>query len=299
VKILVTGAGGLLGTRICELALKNKHTVYSTYSQHTPTYGTQIKLDITDKTALTRTFEKVKPDAVVHAAAISDVDKCEKEKALAWKINTEATGNIAEQCFKKSCFLLYVSTDYVFDGSKGNYLETDLPNPINYYGLTKLEGEISVKKSNAKHCAARTSVLYGANPAAGKINFALWLINKLQKKEEVKIVTDQRNSPTYNTNLAEMILEIVEKQTTGTFHLAGAEPVTRYKFAQRIAETFELDPELISPTSSENMSWLAKRPKDTSLNVEKASQRLSKKPIMMHEALEKMKKEMKLLKNKN
>lgn len=292
-KILVTGAGGLLGTRICELALRNHHGVYSVYSQHLPKYGTQVRLDITDKAALTTAFEKVKPDAVIHTAALSDVDRCEKEKTLAWKINAEATGNIAEQCFKEGHFLLYVSTDYVFDGSKGNYLERDLTGPINYYGLTKLRGEEFVEGSNAEHSVARTSVIYGAIPAAGKINFALWLINRLKKKEEVKVVTDQRNSPTLNTNLAEMILEIVEKRQTGTFHLAGAEPMTRYEFAQQIAETFDLDSECIIPVSSESMSWLANRPRDSSLNVEKAARTLSKGPMQAREALERMKKELK------
>jgi len=292
VKLLVTGASGLLGTRICQLAIKQNYEVYSAHSQHAPQFGTPIKLDITDSTALKQIFDKTKPDAVVHSAAFSDVDKCEKEKDLAWKTNAESTSNIAQLCHKRNCFLVYVSTDYVFNGEKGNYKETERTAPINHYGLSKLKGEQEVKQSRAEHCIARTSVIYGSIPAAGKINFALWLIEKLRKKEETKTVTDQWNSPTLNTNLAEMVLEIVERRTTGTFHLAGATRLSRYEFAQNIAETFNLDKNLLCPTSSKEMQWLAKRPKDSSLNVDKAKQTLKNKPLQISEALSKLKMEM-------
>ena len=290
--MLVTGASGLLGTRICQLATKQDYEVYSVHSQHAPQFGTPIKLDITDSVALKRVFDKTKPDAVVQSAALSDVDKCEKEKDLAWKINVESTSNIAQLCHNHNCFLVYVSTDYVFNGEKGNYKETEQTAPINNYGLTKLKGEEEIKKSRAEYCIARTSVIYGSIPAAGKINFALWLIEKLRKKEETKTVTDQWNSPTLNTNLAEMILEIVEKRITGTFHLAGATRLSRYEFAQKIAETFNLDENLLRPTSSEKMPWIAKRPRDTSLNVEKAKQTLNNKPLQISEALSRLKMEM-------
>jgi len=291
VKLLVTGASGLLGTRICQLAAKQNYEVYSAHSEHIPQFGTPIKLDITDGTALKRLFDKTKPNVVVHSAALTDVDKCEKEKDLAWKINVESTSNIAQLCHKHNCFLVYVSTDYVFNGEKGNYKETEQTAPINNYGLTKLKGEEEIKQSRAEYCIARTSVIYGSIPAAGKVNFALWLIENLRKKEETKTVTDLWNSPTLNTNLAEMILETIEKRITGTFHLAGTTRLSRYEFAQKIAETFDLDENLLRPTSSEKMPWIAKRPRDTSLNVEKAKQTLKNKPLQISEALSKLKME--------
>jgi dTDP-4-dehydrorhamnose reductase len=292
VKLLVTGASGLLGTRICQLSVGHNNEVYSAYSQHLPQSETPIKLDITDGTALKQLFEKTKPDVVVHSAALTDVDKCEKERDLAWKINVESTSNIAQLCHKHNCFLVYISTDYVFNGEKGNYRETEQTAPINNYGLTKLKGEEEIKKSKAEYCIARTSVIYGSNPAAGKINFALWLLEKLRKKEEAKTVIDQWNSPTFNTNLAEMVLEILERRITGTFHLAGATRLTRHEFAQKIAETFNLDQNLLRPTSSEKMPWIAKRPRDTSLSVEKAKQTLKNKPLQISEALSRLKIEM-------
>jgi dTDP-4-dehydrorhamnose reductase len=183
-----------------------------------------------------------------------------------------------------------VSTDYVFDGEKGAYRETDNAAPINHYGLTKLKGEEAVQALD-KYCIARGSVIYGSTPATGKVNFALWLLDKLRKKEEVKIVIDQWNSPTLNVSMAEMIIETLEKRTTGTFHLAGATRLSRYEFAQRFAATFNLDPKYIAPVQSKQIKWVARRPRDSSLNVKKAEHELTNKPLGIHEALKEMKKE--------
>jgi dTDP-4-dehydrorhamnose reductase len=154
------------------------------------------------------------------------------------------------------------------------YKETNQPSPINHYGLTKLEGEKAVKTYANEYCIARASVIYGSIPATGKINFALWLLEKLRNKEKVKIVTDRWNSPILNTNLANMILEITERKITGTYHLAGATRINRYNFAKLIAKNFNLNTNLITPTLSNQFKWIAKRPKDSSLNTQKAQQTL-------------------------
>jgi dTDP-4-dehydrorhamnose reductase len=225
----------------------------------------------------------------VHAAALTDVDKCEVEKKLAWKTNFEATANLARLCQARGIFLLYVSTDYVFDGEKGLYREKDPPCPINHYGLAKLRGEEAVQALDS-FCVARGSIIYGAAPATGKTNFALWVLENLRNREEVKIITDQWNSPTLNVSMAEMMMEILEKRTTGIFHLAGATRLSRIEFAQCLAETFDLDPTCIIPIQSKQMKWVAKRPRDSSLNVRKAEQTLVNKPLTIREALGKMKK---------
>ena len=291
VKLLITGASGLLGSKLCELTTRKNYEVYSAYSQHKPLYGAPIQFDVSAKDAVEKIFKKVDPEAVVHAAALTNVDECESEKELAWKINVEGTENIAESCEKHRAFLVYISTDYVFDGEKGMYKENDKPAPINYYGLTKLRGEESVENLAEQYCIARSSVVYGSVPATGKINFALWLLDKLERKEVVKIVTDQWNSPTLNTNLADMILEVLERKLTGIFHLAGATRLSRYEFAKFLAEIFRLDTNLISPASSKEIPWTAKRPRDSSLDVDRACQTIRNKPLKILEALEKMKKE--------
>jgi dTDP-4-dehydrorhamnose reductase len=289
-KLLVTGASGLFGSRLAELALRKNLEVYAVSSQHQSPYGTPIQLDVSDKNAVEQTFKKIRPDTVVHAAALTDVDKCEKEKELAWKINVEGTENIVNSSKKNRTFLIYISTDYIFDGEKGLYKENDPPNPINHYGFTKLKAEQHVKRLK-EYCIARPSVIYGTTPAAGKVNFALWLINKLKRKEEVKITTDQWNSPTLNTNLAEMTLEIIERKITGVHHLSGATRISRYDFSKLLAQIFNLDGSLIIPSTSPEFHWTAKRPKDSSLNIEKTKQILKTKPLTIDQALEKMKKE--------
>jgi len=281
-KLFITGGSGLLGTKIAEMAL-SKHEVYSGYCHNPPEFGEPIKFDLNKDIKVIR---KIKPEVIIHTAALTNVDECETKRELAYKINVEGTKKVAELSKELGTFLLYVSTDYVFSGEKGMYKEEDIPHPINYYGYTKLLGE---KYCN---CVARPCVIYGAKPASGKINFALWLINKLRSGEKVKIVNDQYITPTLNTNLAEMILEMIEKEQTGIFHLSGAERVSRYDFAFRIAEKFGLDESLILESRMEEIEWLATRPRDSSLDTSKASRILCNKPYYLNEALEILKEEL-------
>jgi len=290
-RLLITGASGLYGSKLAELATARKYEVYSGYSRDQPAYGALMKFDVSDKNQVEKAFKKVNPEVVVHAATLTDVDKCETNRALAWKINVDGTKNMAEATKTSQAFLIYISTDYVFNGEKGNYKETDPPDPINYYGVTKLKAEEVVGGMLNEYCIARASVIYGSTPAAGKVNFALWVLNKLKKNEQAKIVTDQWNSPTLNTNMAEMTLEIIERKLTGTFHLSGATRISRYDFAKQIAETFDLDPNLLSPATCAEFSWAAKRPRDSSLDTTKAQQTLKNKPLQINHALARMKQE--------
>jgi len=291
-RVLVTGSTGLLGSKLVESFTAKGHEVYSGYNKHKPRIGFPVKLDITDEVEVKKIFKNVKPEVVVHAAALTNVDECESNKELAWETNVSATKSIAQQSQKHNALLIYVSSDYVFDGLKGLYEEEDEPNPINHYGLTKLEGEKQVSKIAGQFCIVRPSVIYGAEPASGKENFALWILENLKKGKPVNVVEDQWNSPTLNTNLAGMILEVAEKKLTGVYHLAGAARVSRYEFAKLIAQTFDLDQELIKPISLKELSWIARRPVDSSLNVSKAMKALRDKPLEIKSALEELKKEL-------
>jgi len=291
-KLLITGASGLYGSKLAELALNNQHEVYSVHNQHPAAHGAPVQVDISDKSKLTEEFLKVKPDAIVHAASMTDVDKCEQNRELAYKINVEGTKNVVDAAKACKAFLLYISTDYVFDGEKGCYLETDLPSPISYYGYTKLKAEEIVRSAVDDFCVVRPSVVYGAAPAAGKINFALWLLNKLKSKEQANVFVDQWNSPTLNSSLAEMTLEAVEKRLSGVYHLSGATRISRYDFAQVLAKTFRLEASCLAPASMKTFSAPAKRPRDSSLNTSKAERTLKHKPIKVEEALALLKREM-------
>ena len=279
-KIFISGGSGLLGSKIAEIALERYgHEVYAGYCHNKPELGEPIKFDLAKDTDLEVIYE-IKPEIIIHTAALTNVDECEANKELAYKINAEGTKRVAAIANELGVFLVYVSTDYVFSGDKGMYKEEDEPNPIDYYGYTKLMGE------RYCDCVARPCVIYGAKPATGKINFALWLINKLRNKEEVQIVTDQYITPTLNTNLANMLLEIAEMRLKGIFHTAGATRVSRCDFALRIADEFGLDGDLIIPSRMAEMGWTASRPKDSSLDISKASRYLKEKPYSLDNALE-------------
>jgi dTDP-4-dehydrorhamnose reductase len=293
-KLLITGASGLYGSKLAEHALSKQHQVYSVHSQHPATCGIPIQLDITDNEKVQAEFQRIQPEVVVHAATMTDVDKCELNKELAWKINVDGTRNVAEAAKASNAFLLYISTDYVFDGEKGCYRETDQPSPINYYAYTKLKAEEYVKDHMSDCGVVRPSVIYGANPAAGKINFALWLLNKLKNKEQAKVFVDQWNSPTLNTSLADMTLEVAERKLTGIYHLSGASRISRYDFALSLAKTFGLDESLLVPTALKEFSFPAKRPRDSSLNTAKAEHALKNKPVKIEHALERLKTELNL-----
>jgi dTDP-4-dehydrorhamnose reductase len=287
-KLLITGASGLLGHEVGQLALKKKHEVYSIYKEHSINLGTSIKLDLVNLSEIAKVIIKLKPDAIIHTAAYTNVDGCEINKDLAWKVNAEATKHIAITSTNINAHLTYVSTDYVFDGEKGLYSEEDQPNPISYYGHTKLRGEEFTKEHSQEWCITRASVIYGWGQTQ-KLNFATWIINNLKHQKEAKILTDQYISPTLNTNLAEMLLEITKRRITGIFHTAGANRASRHEFALKLAQIFDLNKNIIKPAKMNELPWKARRPKDSSLNVSKATALLNAKPLELNEALRRMK----------
>jgi len=292
-KVLVTGASGLLGSKLVEVLISKGYTVYAGYHGNSPKAGFPVKFDISSEEDVKRVFEHVKPDVAVHAAALTNVDECEVKRELAWNVNVVGTGNVVKFSKQYGSFLIYISTDYVFRGDRGMYSENDEVCPVNYYGYTKLKGEKEVKNMLKEYCIARASVIYGSAPATGKTNFALWIIEKLKEGELVRVVTDQWNSPTLNTNLAEMLTEILDRRITGTYHLAGATRISRYDLAKLVAETFNQDKNLISPTTSDKISWAAQRPRDSSLDVGKASRTLYSKPLDIGASLRRLKLELK------
>jgi dTDP-4-dehydrorhamnose reductase len=291
-RLLITGASGLFGSKLAEMGIHRNFEVHSGYSQEKPAFGAPIHLDILNENRVKEVFKELNPAVVVHAASLTNVDKCETNKALAWKTNVEGTEHIAIASKASHAFLVHISTDYIFNGDTGQYTETDNPDPINYYGFTKLKAEELVKDLINDYCIARTSVIYGATPAGGKVNFSLWLLSQLRGRKQVRIVTDQWNSPTLNTNLAAMTLEIIERKLTGIFNLSGATRISRYDFANTLAQTFNLNEDLIIPSTTAELSWIAKRPRDSSLNTSKTQQTLRNKPLDVHEALEELKLEL-------
>jgi dTDP-4-dehydrorhamnose reductase len=281
---VVTGSSGLLGRRLMGV-LRDDHEVVG-IDRYVPEGQKDMIVDITQKERTMESIVRSVPDVVVHTAAQTDVDRCETERDHARRINVEGTANIADACSKVGAKLILVSTDYVFDGKKGNYVETDEPNPISYYGLTKLEAERIVASTASNSLIIRTSVLYGWHPT--KLNFATWILKGLRERQTIKVVNDHINSPTFADNLAEAIQKAIEPNTEGILHIAGNERISRFDFARRIAKRFDLDESLLLPVQMKDLNWIARRPRDSSLNVGKAEKELSIELFGVDRGLEEM-----------
>ena len=293
-RILVIGGGGQLGTKIVEQA-KDRFEVYATYLTRKPPLeeSKTFPIDKTNRDDVLALFRKLKPEAVIDTGALHNVDYCETHKDEAWKANVEGTRNVAETCKNHGTKMVFISTDYVFDGVKGNYREDDDANPVNYYGLTKLEAEKLVAQTCSNYVIARPSVIYSYVPStqressSGKpLNFAMWLTKKLGSKESVKIVTDQYSSPTLADNLAEILLKLVESKESGIYHTAGRTRLSRYELAVKIAQKLNLDRGLVTPITTDQLTQVAKRPMDSSLNVEKIEKDLNLRMPTVDEALD-------------
>jgi dTDP-4-dehydrorhamnose reductase len=216
---------------------------------------------------------------------MTDVDGCEKDREMAWKVNVLATENVAQACKTHGSRLVYISTDYVFDGQAGPYSETDTVSPAQYYGETKLEGEKKVYAALPDALTVRICVPYDWNTQA-KPNFLMWLVSKLEAKEKVKIVTDQWNTPTCMPHAAEIMLQLLEKGAKGIFHVSGRDFLDRYDFSMQVCKVFGLDPSLMEPCTSEGFKQIAARPMRGGLKCGKAETFLSQKMLTTSEGLE-------------
>ena len=283
-KFLVTGSAGLVGRQIVNDLLQSYTHVYSCYHNSKPKAGIATPLDLTDKDSIIKTVESTKPDVIIHLAAMTNVDQCETEKETALKINAKSTAILSEQAKKHGAFLVYVSTDYVFDGEDGMKKESDTTNPIGYYGKSKLEGEMAVRDLALNWCIARTSTPFGIHPT--KKSFPLFIAENLQAKKETPAITDQYTSPTYVPNLSKMLIEISSRKLQGIIHLAGATRISRYEMAIMITEKLGLDKNLLKPAKMAEMNWKAKRPRDSSLDVSKAISLLKEKPMTVPQGLD-------------
>jgi len=298
-KLLVVGGSGLLGFKAAELAAR-KFETFATYNFR-PTKLQDcrfFRLDKTNRSDTLTLVNKLKPDVVIDTAALHNVNYCETHRDEAWKVNVEGTRNVAEACREVGAKMIFISTDYVFDGRKRFYTEEDTPNPLHYYAKTKLEGEHVVKEAGIVYAIARPSVIYGWNPgelaglqsSSGKsVNFVVWAINKLKRKEEINIVTDQYSSPTLADNLAEVLLVLSKSGKQGVYHTAGKTCINRFSFAKKIAEIFGLDDGLIKPVTSDVFKQVAERPKLCCLDVSKAERELGVRFLTVEEGLMKMK----------
>lgn len=274
VRVLVTGSNGLLGTKVLEQLCRgvgdaeplavSRGTCANAYLGTFPFW----QLDVTDRAAVERVFDRARPDVVVHTAAVTDVDGCERERDRAWATNAAGTEHVAHASAAHGAHLVYLSTEYVFDGGNGPYAEGDSTNPLGWYAQTKYAGEQAVIAAGGGGAVARTTVVFGDAPHV-RANFVLWLIGKLRAGERVRVVDDQIGSPTLADNLAEMVLALGLGRARGIYHTAGATVMSRYEFARLAATTFELDATLIDPIPTASLGQPAPRPLRAGLKLDR------------------------------
>jgi dTDP-4-dehydrorhamnose reductase len=293
-KILVTGANGLLGQHLIKLLLEENHNVLACgkglcrLDFKSNELFAYINADITDEHAIEQLMEKEKPGIVIHAAAMTQVDECEKNPEQTTDINVRGTANIILYAEKYSRFIIYISTDFVFDGEKGNYKEEDDLKPVNWYGFTKVQAESLIETCDMPWAIVRTCLVYGNALSGTRNNIITWVKEKLEKGEKIKVVDDQIRTPTYVEDLAKGILLIAEKKAEGIFHISGKDILTPYEMAIKTATFFNLDKNLIEKVNASVFAQPAKRPPRTGFNIDKAKNELGFEPISFEEGLVKM-----------
>ena len=259
----------MLGMSVIASAVPFGYDVVGCYNRHPVSFvGAElIPLDLTNVSVIEAAFEKFRPSAVIHCAAATNVDWCEEHPKEARAVNVDVTRSIAEIAARCGAYLLYVSTDSVFDGSRGNYCETDAPAPSNLYAQTKLEGEQAVRSAHNAAAIARVTI-YGWN-VQNKLSLAEWIFEQIRSGETVAGFTDVVFCPILANDLAEILLAMAERRLTGIFHVVGSEAVSKYEFARRVAQVFKFDPARVVPIQIADAKLHAPRPRNTSLNTEK------------------------------
>ncbi len=295
-RILIIGSNGMLGQRLTEFYKLSGDVEIMTCSAEDESFikGVEYKkIDIRERTDIKNVVMKFFPDVIINTAAYTNVDGAESEKELAWQINVVGVKNIAMYAQAIDAHVIHISSDYIFDGENGPYYETDKPNPISYYGRSKLASENELIVSGVRNSIVRTNVLYG--PAKyGRPDFVRWVVNSLRDKKNIRIVTDQFGNPTFIDDLVFGIDKIVETKAEGIYNIGGKDFVTRFEFTNLIAEYFNLNKDLITPILTEELKQPARRPLKSGLLIEKAIAELDYNPHSINETLKIMEKELNL-----
>lgn len=284
-KFLVTGSNGLVGSRLAALLASRGHEVVGTSRGPRRAEGTYayVSCDFTSP-EIEQVVRESKPDVVINPASMTDVDGCEKDPTAAFNSNVLAVHHLARACKEAGAHLVHVSTDYVYDGDHGPYTEGDLANPRGNYAITKFGGELAARIHLPNCTIARTAVVYGW-PQAGRPNFGSWVVSALSSGQSIKLFEDQFVSPSLADNVAEMLAELGERKLPGLFHTAGADVVDRVTFGHAVCELFGFDRKLITPSKLKDLKLASPRPLDSGLNVQKAKDTLSAKPLSLSDAL--------------
>jgi len=282
-KLLVLGGSGLIGNSLLEMN-DNRFEIIATFNKN--------KIDIPKissfQCSLPQDFDKLekivkneKPDILVNAMGYSNIDFCELNKEKSHLLHVKISEKISDIALKSNTRIIFLSSDYVFDGLKGNYTEMDIPNPVNYYGQTKFEAEKIVLK-NKNNVVLRTSVIYDLDV---RVRFFNYVVENLKNNKKIKVTNDVFNSVTLIDSLIHSVFSIIEKDKTGIFHTVDSTCVNRFDFSKCIAKIFNFDEKLIQETSINDMNVVAKRPQNACLDNSKAKKELDVKFRTLEEGI--------------
>jgi dTDP-4-dehydrorhamnose reductase len=296
-KILITGANGLLGQKLVDL-LKEKEgisLVATSRGKSRIDFSPYESMDIINRKDVERVIGLHKPDVIIHTAAMTNVDQCESEKEGCLDLNVNAVRYLVESSERHNVFFVHLSTDFIFDGEDGPYKEDDEPNPVSFYGQSKLDAEMIVRQSNLKWAIARTILVYGITSKMSRSNIILWVKKSLEESKPIKVVTDQWRTPTLAEDLAMGCYLIARDRAEGIFNISGKDMLTPYEMAMMTADYFELDKSFISKADSSTFSQPAKRPPRTGLDIDKARDVLGYEPHSFREGIEVLASQLKVL----
>lgn len=294
IKVVITGSNGLLGQSLLNLLLKDKekYQVFG-FSRGENRSGREdfsyVSIDLTHKKNLKKKLQDIHPDFIINTAAMTLVDVCENQKEACDLLNVSVVKWLSEIADDLGVHLIHLSTDFVFDGVKGNYKETDTPNPVSYYGVSKLKSEEVLVNSKIDFTILRTILVYGKVFDMSRSNIVLWVKEMLEAGKEITVVNDQYRMPTYVKDLAKACKITMDKRATGIYHVSSNKLFSVYEIAQQIAEVFQLDKSLIKPISSSSLNQIGKRPPKTGFDLSKTHKELDFYPRPFKESLQKFK----------
>ena len=290
-KILITGSNGLLGQKIVRQALKKGTTFLATSkgdnrNPDCPSEKYQ-SLDICDATQIEKVFSDFEPTHVIHTAAITNVDACELNPEECELVNVTATHYLFEAAQKINAHFQLLSTDFIFDGEKGNYKETDEPNPLSVYAKSKVDAETILLNSDYKnHSILRTIIVYGIGNNLSRNNIICWAKEALSKGQQMNIIDDQFRAPTWADDLAWACLRVCELDKIGIYHISGPETLSIYSIVERVANYYGLSTETLTKTDSSTLNQPAKRPPKTGFDLTKSRNELGYNPKTLEETLD-------------
>lgn len=290
-KILITGSNGLLGQKLVKQLMNDPEVDFLATSRgaNRMTESGEFNyqsLDITDKEAVLKVVSEYAPDVLIHTAAMTNVDACEIEPVKCRELNVTAVEHIVAACKQNNTHLVHLSTDFVFDGREGPYREEDRPNPLSYYGQSKLDAEQMVMESGLdKWSIVRTIIVYGIVEDMSRSNIVLWAKGALEKGDPLNIVNDQFRMPTLAEDLADGCIRVAKQQATGIFHISGKDFMSIIELVERVANFFELPFDQVTAVESNFFKTVAARPPKTGFHLDKAREQLGYEPHSFEEGL--------------